>query len=70
MLIVQIFESFLNWKLEFSLDHIGRDRCEMAHPMDEVVLRKRDHNESFYRCLVCGSGIRMDGPYYESTKFG
>ena len=33
-------------------------RCELPHPVEEVVLRRRDANESFYRCLVCGAGIR------------
>ena len=48
----------------------SNERCELPHPMDEVVLRRRDSNESFYRCLVCGAGIRTQGPYYESIKYG
>ena len=58
-----------NKKLKNS-EFTSSERCELPHPMDEVVLRRRDDNESFYRCLVCGAGIRTRGPYYESIKYG
>lgn len=45
--------------------------CKLAHPQDDVVLRRRDQTHSFYRCIVCGAGIETkNGSYVESLKHG